>query len=356
MPCSEVAWREVLACHPAHLMKVAVLKPNGRDPNQLFPDFAGTPDDGIHAPVNYHAFAACTGGGFFRDADSIPAEMRAVILLLTRDLTRTSKALFRLRREKKAVVLAWKEAGAHQLAEQLSRPANVSMFREICQRADGAIATTADLVSVFRSAGASRVEFIPTPYPCDDERWNFSRPDEEKSGVMIGTREFFTPSRNHLAALMQIKMIAEGMGEPVTVFNLDGWRGRRMLNAIGYQPGSLRVVEQQLPYPKYLRAIAKHRFVFQLDASTVPGQVAGDCLLARVPCLGGHGATERLVFPELCGAGRTHEQLFDLSARLLEHPHDCHSFVEKALENAGHTLSFRRGAEELRSFFDPLLR
>ena len=73
-------------------MKVAVLNPRGNDPDQLFPDFAGAPDDRTHAQVNYHVFAACTAGGFFRDADSIPAEMRAVILLLTKDLSRAAKS------------------------------------------------------------------------------------------------------------------------------------------------------------------------------------------------------------------------------------------------------------------------
>jgi hypothetical protein len=337
-------------------MKVAVLNPRGNDPDQLFPDFAGAPDERIHAPVNYHAFAACTAGGFFRDADSIPAEMRAVILLMPRDLSRAAKAMIRLRREKKIVALAWKEAGGHQLADQLSKPANLALFRELCQRCDGAIATSPDLVTLFQSAGAPRVEFIPTPYPIEDERWNFSRPDEEKSGVLIGTREFFTPSRNHLAALMLIRNIAEGMGEPVTVFNPDGRRGRRLIDRAGYGDGMLRIVEQRLPYPKYLRAVAKHRFVFQLDQSTVPGQVAGDSLLARVPCVGGYGTTERLAFPLLCGWGRTNEDLFDLAARLFDHPHDCAAMVERALENAGQTLSFTRGAEALRHFFEPLLQ
>ena len=42
-------------------MKLAVLNPGGRDPQQSFPDGAGTPDEKLHPPVNYHAFAACTG-------------------------------------------------------------------------------------------------------------------------------------------------------------------------------------------------------------------------------------------------------------------------------------------------------
>jgi hypothetical protein len=337
-------------------MKIAVLNPRGHDPDQTFPDFAGAPDERVHAPVNYHAFAACTGGGFYRDWQAIPKDTRAVIVLLTRDLSRAAKAVIGLRRTKRAVVLAWKEAGGHQLAEQLASAGRLAFFRELCARSDGAIATTPDLAPLFLWCGAPRVEFIPTPYPVEDARWDFTRPEEERRGVLIGTREFFTPTRNHLAALLLIRRLAEGMGEPVTVFNGDGWRGRRLLRGLGYAAGMLRVVEERLPYPKYLRAVAKHRFVFQLDASTVPGQVAGDALLARVPCVGGHGTTERLVFPELCGHGRTHEQLFDLAARLFEHPHDCAEFVGRALEHARHTLSFTRGAELLHSFFEPLCR
>ena len=33
-------------------MKLAVLNPGGRDPDQLFPDGAGTPEDRGHPPVN----------------------------------------------------------------------------------------------------------------------------------------------------------------------------------------------------------------------------------------------------------------------------------------------------------------
>jgi hypothetical protein len=306
--------------------------------------------------VNYHAFAACTGGGFYRDWQAVPEDTRAVIVLLTRDLNRARQAILGLRRMGKAIAIAWKEAGAHQIAAQLSSAKAVDLFRDVCERSDGAIATTADLPQLFHSSGVSRAEFIPTPYPVEDSRWDFTRPEEEKRGVLIGTREFFTPSRNHLAALLAIKRLAEGMGETVTVFNVDGWRGRRLLRSLGYSEGVLRIVEERLPYPKYLRAVAKHRLVFQLDASTVPGQVAGDALLARVPCVGGCGTTERLVFPDWCGFGRSHEQLFDLAARLLEHPHDTPHVVRQALENANATLSFAQGREALENFFKPLLR
>ena len=188
----------------------------------------------------------------------------------------------------------------------------------------------------------------------DDPRWDFSTPIEERRGIFVGTREFATPSRNHLTALLAIRQIAEPMQEPVTVFNGDGWRGRRMLARLPFADGLLRVIEHRLPYPQYLRLMARHRLVWQLDASAVPGQVAGDALLCRLPCVGGNGTTERLVFPDLCGHGRTSEQLFDLAARLLEHPYDSLEVVARALELARERLAFAPVAQRLQDLFQRL--
>jgi hypothetical protein len=282
--------------------------------------------------------------------------MRAVVLLLRHDLKPARAAVVELRKAKKVVAIAWKEAGPQQVAAQLSKPAKLQLFREICERCDGAIATTPDLVPLFHALGVPRAEFIPTPYPIDDPRWDRAFPEEQRRGVFIGTREFDVPARQHLAALVIIQRIAAGMGEPVTVFNVDGWRGRRMLDALRFPAGLLRVVEGRVPYTTYLRVMSKHRLVFQLDASAVPGQVAGDALLCRIPCVGGNGAIERLAFPELCGHGRTHEQLFDFAARLLEHPHDCARIVADALERARARLSFEGGKRALENFFAPSLR
>jgi hypothetical protein len=332
-------------------MKLAVLNPKGRDPEQHFPDAAGAPDDTSHAPVNFHAFSACTGGAFFRRDQDIPTDLKCVLLLLRHDLKASRQALLELRRAKKTVVVSFKEAGAFQIASLLAAPARFTLFREICQRADAALATTADALPIYLNAGARAVEFIPTPYPVEDVRWDFSKPLEERRGIFIGTREFDTASRNHLAALLAIKQIAEAMLEPVTVFNADGWRGRRLLDRLGFADGLLQVIEKRLPYPRYLRLLAKHKIVWQLDASAVPGQVAGDALLCRVPCIGGNGTTERLVFPELCGYGRSTEQLFDLAARLLEHPHDCAEVIERAMALARERLSFAVVAQRLDEFF-----
>ena len=321
----------------ARHMQLAVLNPGGRDAEQRFPDWAGAPDAHGHAPVNYHAYAACTRGGFFRDAKNIPGEMRAVLVLLRKDLKPALAAVKALKAEGRMVAISWKEGGQHQVAQQLDSAANLALFREICSLADGALSSTPELVWLYISGGVNVSEFIPTPYPVDDARWDFSRTLAEREGIFIGTREWDVPSRNHAAALLR----ASSLGEPVTVFNLDGRSGRKKLDAIPF--GSLRVIEERLPYPDYLREMAKCRVVFQLDSSAVPGQVAGDALLCRMPCVGGNGAVDRSAFGE--GA--------DLM-KLLRNDAAWHDAVDASQTRAREVLSFSACAVRLREFFGTL--
>jgi hypothetical protein len=314
-------------------MQLAVLNPGGRDPEQRFADGAGAPDARVHAPVNYHAYAACTRGGFFDDARAIPAEMRAVLLLLRSDPAKSLPALKELRSRGKTVAVSWKESGQHQVAQHLQSPANLAAFREICALADGALSSTPELVPLYRAAGARDAEFIPTPYPVEDPRWDFSRPLAERGGIFIGTREWDVPSRNHAAALLR----ACATGEPVTVFNADGRKGRSKLDALGCP--RLRVIEGRLSYPDYLREMAKCRIVFQLDASAVPGQVAGDALLCRLPCIGGNGAVDRMAFEDI-----------ELEP-LLRDDAAWHAAVKRSQARAMETLSFSAIAQRLAGFF-----
>jgi hypothetical protein len=318
-------------------MQLAVLNPGGRDLEQRFPDGAGAPDARGHAPVNYHAHAACTHGGFFREAGAIPAEMRAVLLLLRKDLKSALAALRALRRMGRVVAISWKESGQHQVAAQLDSAANLALFREVCALADGALSSTPELVPLYRAAGARAAEFIPTPYPVGDARWDFARPLAERSGIFIGTREWDVPSRNHAATLLR----ASSLGVPVTVFNLDGRSGRKKLDALGI--ASLRILASKLPYPAYLREMAKCRVVFQLDASAVPGQVAGDALLCRMPCVGGDGAVDQVAFAD--GA--------DL-ASLLRDDAAWHAAVAASQARAREALSFPAVAARLAGFFGAL--
>src|SRR5438067_1534448 len=126
------------------------------------------------------------------------------------------------------------------------------------------------------------------------------------------------PSRNHFAAVLVARQLCEATGEPVTVVNLDGYKGRQLLDELRFPKGKLRFIEKWKSYPDYLRDVAQHKIVLQLDRSHVPGQVAGDALLCRVACVGGDGAIERIAFPKTCGEGRSNTEIVSMALDLLK--------------------------------------
>ncbi len=328
-------------------LRLAVLNPGGSDPFQAFPGRAGAPGGAGHPPVNYHAYAACTGGSFHREIKTIPAEQTAVLLLLRRDLKLCLKSLASLKAQGKTVAVSLKESGSHQVAELLADASRLALFRQICEHASFCLSSTPDLIPLYAGAGARRVEFLPTPYPIDDPRWDFSRPVATRRGVFLGTREFDVPSRNHLAALFALRQ----MGAHVTVVNLDGRRGRRQLETLGFPLGRLRIVEGRIDYPGYLKLVAEHRLVFQLDRSAVPGQVAGDALLCRVPCVGGDGAIERTAFSAQCGWGRTPAEVSEIASLLLRDDDAYAGAVEQSQRVALEELSFAETSRRLAERF-----
>jgi len=341
-----------MAQNDSSSFRLTVLNPGGRDPEQHFPDGAGETSH-PHAPINFHAYAACTRGGFHHETRRAIAEVTPVLLLLRGDFRASERALASLQKEKRRVAVSIKETGLHQIADQLRDPAKLTRFVRIVSGADGCIGVTPEAADFYRTIRGSsdRVAFIPTPYPIDDRRWDFARPIGERSGIFVGTREWNVPSRNHLAALLAARELSAQTGEQVTVFNFDGRKGARLLAGIGFASGKLRVSDRKLSYPNYLREVARHKIVFQLDTSFVPGQVAGDALLCRVPCVGGNGAIDRLGFPESCGFARSIDELGKIALRLLTDQAHYQEAVARMEAAASQRFSFKIIAEELRSFF-----
>lgn len=320
-------------------MKFAVFNPGGRDKDQLFSNGAGGPEDPGHPPVNYHAYAACTSGGFFRSEGAIPPETEKVLLLLRkRNLRKVLEAASLLRKRGCRIFVSCKESGSHQIAELLGDVTRWQLFQEICGSVDGAIASTPELVSLYRAAGCPRAEFVPTPYPVDSPAWDFSQPLEKRRGLFVGTREFGTPSRNHLAAVALADELSRDLSCPLAVVNTEGRHGGMILKSFRKKNPLLFIIEAPLPYPDYLRVIALHRIVWQLDSSSVPGQVAGDALLCRMPCVGGNGVIERIAFEEFEPAGR--DELATRARDLLQNDEAWHAVNHRAQANARDQLSF----------------
>jgi hypothetical protein len=332
--------------------RLTVLNPGGRDPAEEFRSVPA-PGEGVHPPINFHAFAACTQGAFHHNPGRAIAENTPVLLLLRGDFRASERALSDLKKHGRTVVVSLKETGLHQIAQQLCDRARLSRFMKIVAQADGCIATTPEAAEIYQSAHWSlrRVAFIPTPYPVEDQRWNFCLPPDEQSGIFVGTREWDVPSRNHFAALLVARQLCDATGEPVTVVNLDASNGRRLLSELKFPEGKLHVIEKWKSYPDYLRDVARHKIVLQLDRSHVPGQVAGDALLCRISCVGGDGAIERIAFSRTCGEGRTITEIASMALDLLKNADLRGAIVTESQERAAERLSFQAIRSQLAKFF-----
>jgi hypothetical protein len=276
-----------------------------------------------------------------------------VLLLLRGDFRASERALAALKKQGRTVVVSLKETGLHQIAQQLCNRTRLSRFMKIVAQADGCIATTPEAAEIYQSVRRSlrRVAFISTPYPIEDQRWNFCLSPGEQSGIFVGTREWDVPSRNHFAALLVARQLYDATGESVTVLNLDGNKGRRLLAELKIPPKKLRVIERRKSYADYLREVARHKIILQLDRSHVPGQVAGDALLCRVPCVGGDGAIERIVFSKTCGEGRTITETASMALGLLRNADLRSAIVAESERRALEQVSFQAARAQLAKFF-----
>src|SRR6266571_605281 len=343
-----------MALEVASDFKLTVLNPSGRDPEQHFSETI-EPGAGEHPPINFHAYAACTRGAFHYDVRRAIAEGTPVLLLLRGEFRASERALGQLKKHGRIVAVSLKETGLHQIAQQLCDRAKLSRFMNILGQADGCIATTPEAAEIYQRArwdhDPATVAFIPTPYPVEDQQWNFSVPPDELTGIFVGTREWDVPSRNHFAALLVARQLSEATGEPVTVVNLDGYKARRLLWELKFPEEKFRVIEVEKPYPDYLRVVARHKIVLQLDRSRVPGQVAGDALLTRAVCIGGDGAIERIAFPKTSGEGRGINELASIALDLLRNAESRAEIIADSQERALERLSFQAVRSQLAKFF-----
>src|SRR6059036_3329140 len=343
-----------MSSQTAQNFRLTVLNPRGRDRQQQFQNLPG-PGEGAHPPINFHAFAACSLGAFHFNPRSAIAEDTPVLLLLRSDFRASERALSDLKKQGRTVAVSLKETGLHQIAQQLCNRAKLAPFMKIVAEADGCIATTPEAAEIYQRVRSKRdpatIAFIPTPYPVEDQRWNFSRPPTEQSGIFVGTREWDVPSRNHFAALLVARQLCEATGERVTVVNLDGYKGRRLLGELNFPHGILRLIEKWKPYADYLCDVARHKIVLQLDRSHVPGQVAGDALLCRIPCVGGDGAIERIAFSKTCGDGRMITEIASMALDLLKNADLRGAIVSESEQRALEHLSFQAVRSQLAKFF-----
>lgn len=342
---------------PTSPICLAVLNPQGRDP---FLDYAGGPGayrSEVHPPINFHAYAAATRGAFFDAPDQVIKESSrfdAVLVLIRRRVWITLKAVRKLKAAGLTVLVSWKECGPYQITEQLHSPRALEAYQEVLSLADGILSPTLAPPPRWGWITAAEFEkklrFVPAPYPLEFPEWDFSIPPEQRRGLLLGTREFFAPTRNHLRALDRSAHLSQRIGCPVTVVNGDGRRGLKMLHQLeaSFAEASLRIVERALPYDQYLKLLARHRVVFQLDRSAVPGQVAGDALVCRSICAGGNSTIGKIVFPDLSDDGSGSVDAIEATVHRYFEDDDAYAAaIAASQEKAMRSVSFSAVAAQL---------
>ena len=338
--------------------RLAVLNPGGRDPHVAYADGPGAPGDSGHPPINFHAYAAATGGDFLDSVKTaLTGDHDAVLILIRRRVKVSLEAVRKLKEAGRTVLVSWKEAGPYQIAEQLRSSSTLDSYQEILSLADGVLSPCAVLPPrwgwISAAEFARKTRFIPTPYPLESSDWDFGKPIEQRKGILVGTREFFTPIRNHLLTLAESATLTADLNVPVTVINSDKKAGRRMLQQLeeSFPEGSLRIIDRPLPYREYLDLMASHKLIFQLDRGAVPGQVAGDALLCRTLCAGGNSAIEQLIFPDFAdNSGSSLDALRTKVRHLLSDDHAYRAAVDAANQRSKENISYSVVAAQLRAF------
>lgn len=298
-------------------------------------------------PIGLAAFADCTGARIYRGPATIPAGATAVLLVLDRPLARCLEMLLSLQSSGKIVVVTFAESGNMPIADLIDKPDGLRCFFEICRCADAAVATTADSEEILRCSGARNVDFIPVPCPVGCPGWDFSVSPDRRRGIFVGTADFFPHYSNHAAALLSLRDLAGQLSEPVTVVRSDRRFDRRMLRQLRrrWPRGLLNVVPGPVPPDRLVQLMATHKVAYQLEWAGGAGQIAALALLCKIPSVGGHGTTERIAFPWLCGVGRTTDELTGLVTGLIRNPKAAEAVTAAAGELAAAHLS----PEEARS-------
>src|SRR5205823_10550232 len=113
--------------------RLAVLNPAGRDPEQHFGGTAAAAAN-VHAPVNFHAYAACTGGAVFRETKRAIACGWPVLVLLRGDFRATERALVELKKAEQITVVSLKEAGVQQMPQPQRHRGRYARFAKIVKQ------------------------------------------------------------------------------------------------------------------------------------------------------------------------------------------------------------------------------
>ena len=134
----------------------------------------------------------------------------------------------------------------------------------------------------------------------------------------------------------------------MTVFNSDRRRGAKLISEIGFR--KIRGIhEKRMGYRAYLGEVARHKIIFQLDRSRVPGRwqvmpsSAAPSASAAMARLSGSRSRKR--------AAKTGDaELIEIAQRLLTNENERRAVAERATKIAKEKAFLSRGSRNSRAF------
>lgn len=314
----------------------------------------------IHPPINFHSFAAASNSAFHQSLQTLPnknASSNFIILLLLRKNTKnTYKVLDYLKKNNYKVMVSWKETGDFQINSQLSNAKSLEYYFKILKQSDYILAVTKNNYNILEclceELGILKNKLIykPTPYPFDTDIWQKILSDftdlNKRDGIFVGTRDFHTSTRLHLETIFLSCQLAQKLNCKISV--IENSKNKSMAKKIikiikDYLKNSqkLNFVDKPLPYYDYLKLMASHKIVFQLDQSNVPGQVAGDALMSKLLCVGGNSEISKIAFNKFSSENNTYSELFKVAQKLLADKEFYNEMIIESQEIGRNVLGFK---------------
>lgn len=335
----------------------------------------GAPGDGINGSlassgrplISYGAWAACTDGKIVSDADMLGDDLPDMVIILHRPCRHAHcmSSLRYLQDRGVTTGVCIQEAGMSQIQHDYSDPQRFTGLVEIMRRVDFAVFSSASAKPIGEVITPGRCHLLSPPIPMDDPRWNYLRTAPEgceRGGILVGTRQMHITSRNHLHGVFAAVSAARDLDVPVTLIERPNQDLVSLLKAVGGVPirparphESLHKLgfmvryhlQRITPHLAYLDELRKHKVVFQMDGSAVPGRVAADAVLADIPVVGGNGTNEQIAYPDLPHDPMHASVMVDETKRLFLDEGYFDSIVSKARMIATQKLSYAAGREAL---------
>lgn len=153
---------------------------------------------------------------------------------------------------------------------------------------------------------------------------------KKRKGILVGTRGFQPTSvlrRNTLISLVMASKLARAYDTYVTLIVEETYPLKELFRELDLT--NVRVKFHRAYY-NWLSLVARHRMVLNYDFTSAVGQIAADCGMANVPCVGGNGDFSRIIWSDLAYETQNLDEVSLLLERLLTDDEFYQSVCQKA--------------------------